>query len=174
MLCSVLVLTALVTLSFTAQADEKANPKITANADIKPVATLTDKEALAVSFAAGRVLQHVENARLAILDKKTDKALKQVEQGLKLIGIIESTVPKLKVTTDITSGNMSYHNEDEVAQRYVSMFNESYVEDILTPVVQAKKEGKGKQLKSKKKAKTRERHPRNRHLRIFPCGIILL
>jgi hypothetical protein len=149
-LCFALVLTAVVTFSFTAQAVEKTNPKITVNSNVQPVATLTDKEALAVSFAAGRVLQHVENARLAILDKKTDKALRQVEQGLKLVSIIENTVPKLKVTTDIKSGNISYRNEDEVAQRYVNVFNESYVEDIIMPVVQAKKEGKGKQLKSKK------------------------
>lgn len=149
-LCVALVLIAVVTFSFTAQADEKANPKITANSNVKAVATLTDKEAQAVSFAAGRVLQHVENARLAILHKKTDKALRQVEQGLKLVNIIENTVPKLNVTTDIKSGNISYHNEDEVAQRYVNVFNESYVEDIITPLVQAKKEGKGKQLKSKK------------------------
>jgi hypothetical protein len=139
--------------SFTVQADEKARPEINADSEIRSVTSLTDKEARDMSFAAGRVLQHVENARIAISGNDTDKALKQVDQGLKLIHIIQNTAPKIRVVTDIKSGDISYHDEDEVAQRYIAVLSGSYIEDILTPIVQARQERIGSQMKSKKESK---------------------
>ncbi len=153
-LCFALVLASVVGFGFTAQADEKTGPNITLNSDVKPMASLTEREARNVSVVAERVLKHVENARLAILDNNTDKALRQVDQGLKLVSIIENTVPKLKVTTDIKSGDISYHDEDDVTQRFITVFNESYLEDIVTPVVQAKKAGVGKQLETKEEGQS--------------------
>ena len=139
-------------LSFTlaTQAAESLESKITATSDVQPIASsLSDKELRAVSIAAGRVLKHTEDARQKIADKNKDGALEDVEQGLKLIKIIENTVPKHKVITDIKSDGISYHDDEEVAQRYVTVFNDSYLEDIVTPVIQNKRAGKGIKNKAK-------------------------
>ncbi len=148
-LCVLTAMAAALAYSFTARGAETAPPKtkaqrppkITASTVVKPVATLSDEEARAVSLAAGRIMHHAEQARLAIADKKKDEAIKQIGQGLKLVGIIENTVPKHQVTTTIKSGDVAYHDQELVAQRYVKVFDEQYVEDIVTPVVQAKKKG---------------------------------
>ncbi len=120
-----------------AQAGESA--KITSSTNVKALSTLNDQEAQAVSQAAARVLYHTERAKLAIADKKKNEALKQINQGIKLIRIIRHAVPKYKITTSIKASDLSYKTSEEVAQRYVTVVNNSYVEDVITPVVQAKK-----------------------------------
>ncbi len=125
------------TLGISAQAGESA--KITSSSDVKALSTLNDQEAQAVSQAAARVLYHTEQAKLALAGKKKDTALKQINQGIKLVRIIHSAVPKYKITTNIKASDLSYKTSEEVAQRYVTVVNNSYVEDVVTPVVQAKK-----------------------------------
>ena len=132
------------TFTLAMQAAQSLENKITASSGVQPITSLTDKESQAVSTSAGRVLKHTEAARQKIADKNKDSALEEIAQGLKLINIIENTVPKHKVITDIKSDGITYHDEEEVAQRYVSVFNESYLEDIITPVLQANKVGKNK------------------------------
>jgi len=121
----------------SAQASESA--KITSSTNVKALSTLNDQETQAVSQAAGRVLYHTERAQLALADKKKDAALKQVKQGIKLIRIIHRAVPKYKITTNIKASDLSYKTTEEIAQRYVTVVDNSYVEDVVTPVVQAKK-----------------------------------
>jgi hypothetical protein len=125
------------TLGISAQAGESA--KITSSTNVKPLSTLNDQEAQAVSQAAARVLYHTERAKLAIADKKKDEALNQINKGIKLIRIIHRAVPKYKITTNIKASDLSYKTSEEVAQRYVTVVDNSYVEDVVTPVVQAKK-----------------------------------
>ncbi len=113
--------------------------RITAASDIKVLAILTDEEFQAVALSSGRILKHVESARQAIADGKKDDAAAHVNQGLKLIRIIENSVPKHRVTTEIKSGNISYRHEEDVALRYVDIYDEQHIEDIITPLIQARK-----------------------------------
>ncbi|MDQ6968181.1 MAG: hypothetical protein Q9M14_05810 [Mariprofundaceae bacterium] len=98
-----------------AQASESA--KITSSTNVKALSTLNDQESQAVSQAAGRVLYHTERAKLALVDKKKDEALKQVNQGIKLIRIIHRALPKYKIPTHIKASDLSYKTSEEVAQR---------------------------------------------------------
>ncbi len=125
--------------AFGINAQAKGNSGITSSTNVKAISTLTNKEDRAIALAAARVLYHTEQAKLAIADKKKGEALKQINQGIKLIRIIRIAVPKYKITTNIKASGLSYKSSNDVSQRYVTVFNSSYVEDVVTPVVQAKK-----------------------------------
>lgn len=139
---NIIVIAAVLTFTLAAQTAQSMENKITANTDVKSISSLSDKETQALSISAGRVLKHTESARQKIADQKKDGALKEIAQGLKLISIIENTAPKHKVVTDIKSDDIAYHDEEEVTQRYIAIFNESFIDDIITPVIQTKKTGK--------------------------------
>ena len=130
--------------------NQQMKARISAETKVEQISTLTDHESEAVALAASRVLHHVDSARRAIADGKTDNALRQIEKGLNLVQIIENSVPKHKVTTDIQSGNLSYHDEEDISQRFVAIYDEQHVESIIAPVVQAKsKAGDGNASKEK-------------------------
>lgn len=112
--------------------------RITAETDVKPLVTLSAQEAQAMSLAAGRILLHTDAARLSIALEDKKKALDEINQGLTLVKVVENALPKYKVTTKITTGDVIYTDEDEVSRRFVSVFNEQYIEDVIAPVVQAK------------------------------------
>ncbi len=124
------------------QKDQAA--RICSSVEVQPVAGLSDDEAEEVSFAAGRTLKHIGQARDALREGKKEEAARHVDQGLKLIAIIESVLPHYKVKTAIKSGNLQYEDEEEVAPRYVTLFDELERRDILSPVKQAKQEAAGK------------------------------
>jgi len=134
---SVAVCATVFAFGINAQAGEKHG--ITSSTNVKALSTLTNKENQAVSLAASRVLYHTEQAQLAVVNKKKGEALKQINQGIKLIRIIKSAVPKYKVTTHIKSAGLNYKSSEDVTQRYVTVFNSSYIEDVVTPVIQAKR-----------------------------------
>ncbi len=136
------IIVSIFTFALAAQTAQSMENKITANTEVKPITSLSDKESQALSLSAGRVLKHTEAARQKVADKNKDSALEEIAQGLKLISIIDNTVPKHKVITDIKSDDISYHDEEEIAQRYIAIFNESFLEDIVTPVLQTKNSGK--------------------------------
>jgi len=119
--------------------------RISSKVDVQPAAPLTDKEAGEVSFAAGRILKHISQARHAIREKKKDEAAAHVAQGLKLVAIIDGVLPHSKVKAEIKSGDLVYTDEDDVAPRYVMLFDELERRDIISPIVQAKKEAERKQ-----------------------------
>jgi len=145
-LCSAVLAAALfVSLPVSAATDK---PRIIAETEIQPVATLSAQESQAMSLAAGRVLLHSDNARIAIVEEDKETALKEIKQGLILVKLIENTIPKYKVTTTIKAGDMTYRAEDEVNKHFVSVFNEQYIEDIVAPVVQAKSEADEKKSNS--------------------------
>ncbi len=55
-----------------------------------------------------------------------------------LVKVVERALPKYKVTTKITTDDVTYTDEDEVSRRFVPVFNEQYIEGVIAPVVQAK------------------------------------
>lgn len=129
----------------TASAQDKvagSTPRIESRVDVQSVSKLTDQEAAEVSFAGGRVLKHVAQARWAIRENKPSEAAKHVDQSLKLISIIEQLLPRHKVKTEIKSGATTYTDEDEVVPRHVTIFDELDRLDVMSPVVQAKQETK--------------------------------
>ena len=128
-------------IALPVQAADK--PRISAYTDIKPVATLTAGESQALSLAAGRILLHTDKARLAIVKKNKKAALDEINQGLALVEVIENALPKYKVTTKIEAGDASYSSEEAVSKRFVTVFDEQYVEDVIAPVVLAKKAAHG-------------------------------
>ena len=134
-------LAAMLLVTLSVQAADK--PRISANIDVKPAATLSAKESQAMSLAAGRLLLHTERARLAIAKKHKKDALKQIDQGLELVKVIKKALPKYEVTTKIKAGGITYTSEDNVSKRYVPVFEEQSLEDIVTPVIQAKKMAHG-------------------------------
>ncbi len=135
-LCRTVLATALL-VSFSAQAASD-DARITAETDVKPLVTLSAQESQAMSLAAGRILLHADNARVAIFLEDRKTALDEVNQALTLVEVVENVLPKYKITTKITTGDVTYTDESEVSRRFVSIFDEQYIEDVIAPVVQAK------------------------------------
>jgi len=131
------VLAAVLLVGLPAHAADKT--RISATTDIKPVSVLSGKESQALSLAAGRILLHTDNARQAIANKDKALALKEINQGLTLVKVINNALPKYRVTTEIKAGDATYKAEDDVSRRYVTVFDEQFIENVVTPVVQAKK-----------------------------------
>ncbi|HWB12287.1 MAG TPA: YfdX family protein [Pirellulales bacterium] len=124
-----------------AQAKRKTEPsRIVSKVDMEPVGELSDEEAREVSFAAGRIVKHVIQARYAIRKKDNDQAATHVQQALQLIAIIDSVMPHFKVKTEIKAGDLTYSDEDDVAPNCVRFYDELEWRDILSPIAQAKKE----------------------------------
>ncbi len=134
---AVLAAVLFVSLPVSAESDKA---RIIAEMDIKPVTTLSAQESQAMSLAAGRILLHTDDARIAIADEDKETALKEIEQGLTLTRLIEKTTPKYKVTTTIKAGDITYSDEDDVNKRFVQVFNEQYIEDVIAPVAHARAE----------------------------------
>lgn len=118
--------------------------RISSTVELRPASSLSDEEARQVSFAAGRILKHVVQARDALHEKARDNAAKHLDQGLKLVSIIESVLPRYQVKTEIKAENHAYLDEDTVSPRYVTLFDELERHDIISPIAQAKREASQK------------------------------
>lgn len=117
-----------------------ASPRISSTVEVETSGHLTDEESIEVSFAAGRVLKHVAQARESVLENKLDAAASHIDQSLKLISIINGVLPHHTVKTEIKSGEVTYSDEDEVVPSYVPIFEELERRDIVSPVFTAKNE----------------------------------
>ena len=127
----------------TAKTDvEKAEKpsRIISKIDVEPVAHLTEGEMREVSFASGRILKHVAQARDAIAGNHKDVATRHVDQALKLMKIVDGLLPHYKVKTQITSGEICYLDEDDVTPQYVTLFEDVDRRDVISPVIKAKHE----------------------------------
>jgi len=149
------------TVAFAADTPKSDSPKkhdsparISSNVAVNAASNLSAKEANELSFAAGRILKHVAQARHSLADKKKDDAARHVEQGVKLIAIIDHVLPHSKVKTEIKSGDLVYSDEDDVAPRYLVIFDELERRDIISPIVQAKKEAEPAPLPDQAKSAT--------------------
>ena len=123
----------------------QATDRITADVKLVPSGqALSDAEQRAVSFAAGRVLKHVDQARQALAKQDKLVALAQIEKGLSLVTIIEQTIPPVQVTATITAGTLQYQDEDQVKRLVVPIYQELDSVSIVEPVVAAKKSAASK------------------------------
>ena len=114
--------------------------RISSKVVVEPSAPLSDKDSRELSFAAGRVLKHVAQARTALAEDKNDQALVHVDQGLKLMAIIDGVLPRYKMKTTIDSGELAYSDEDEFSPEFITIFEELDRRDIASPVLRAKTE----------------------------------
>lgn len=127
--------------------------RITSSVDVSPsTKKLTTEEQRHVSFAAGRILKHVAQARDAIKAKKTDDAKAHVDKGLTLVGIINSVLPHYTVKTEIKSGDLVYSDDDDVTPHWVTVFDELEHRDVIGPLASAKQEAAAKDAAATKDA----------------------
>lgn len=112
--------------------------RIASKVHAEPVAQLNDREANDVALCGSRIVKHVVQAREALQHKDEAGAAKHVKQASKLLAIIDSVLPRYKVTTEIKSGELVYNDEDEFMPQYITLFEELERRDILTPIAQAK------------------------------------
>lgn len=127
---------------------KEQRPRITSKVETEAVTALSDEEAKDISFAAGRILKHVIQARDALRQTNLEHATVHVKQGVKLVAIVESVLPRYSVKTEITSGELTYSDEDDVTPRYVTLFDELERRDIISPVLQVQKQSKGPRQKN--------------------------
>lgn len=132
---------------------DETTARISSKVDVEPTTQLTDNESREVAFAAGRILKHVAQARDAVADQQYDTAAKHVDQGLKLIQIINNVLPHYSVKTEIKAGDIVYSDDDEIVPSFVTLFDELDRRDIVTPVLRAKKEVEGKAAEKKAESK---------------------
>ena len=136
----VIIIGAIVITATLGSAPLYAKSRITSTIDAEPTAKLTAEESQAVSVAAGRILKHVNEARVALEDKKKKSALEHIEKGLTLVRIIEHAMPPIKVKADIQAGDISYHHEEEAHQALIPIFEELDQVDIIGPAARVKRE----------------------------------
>lgn len=117
-----------------------AKSRITSSIDAQPTSKLTAEESRSVSVAAGRILKHVNDARVALEEKKKKAALENIEKGLLLVQIIEQAVPPMKVKADIQAGNLIYHHEEEFQQTIIPIYEELDQVEVVGPATLMKKE----------------------------------
>ena len=121
-----------------------AKSRITSTVNAQPASKLTPEESKAVSVAAGRILMHVNDARVAIEEEKKKAALENVEKGLTLVKIIEKAVPRVTVTAEIQAGDIKYQHEEEERQSLIPIFEELDQVDVVGPTKGVKKENSSK------------------------------
>jgi len=117
-----------------------AKSRITSTIDAQPASKLTPEESQAVSVAAGRILKHVNDARVDIDEEKKKEALEDIEQGLTLVKIIEQAVPPIKVKAEIQAGDIKYQHEEEEKQALIPIFEELDQVDVVGSTKGVKKE----------------------------------
>lgn len=135
------LVTGFVVTSYCANA--YADNSITSTVSIHSASkTISDNEWQTLSYSAGRIIKHVDLARIAIDQKNKQPAIEQVEKGLLLVKIIETVVPPVEVNTEIKAGDVVYKDEDRVNEILIPIYNNSVRYDILAPVMRAKSEVK--------------------------------
>jgi hypothetical protein len=118
-----------------------AEERITSDVRILPKGKLTNKEKRAVSLAAGRILMHVQQARVAIRHKDERTALGHVEKALILAKIIENAIPAYQVSSSIKSGDLLYTSNQQVQQLIVPIYAElDETASVAFPLKRAKRE----------------------------------
>ena len=110
-----------------------------------------------MSFSAGRILKHVDQARKALAKQDKNTALAQVDKGLSLAMIIEQTIPPVLVKATIKAGTIQYQDEDQVKRLVVPIYQELDTVSIVGPVVAAKKESASKDTTQANKAPAKEK-----------------
>ncbi|WP_447980163.1 YfdX family protein [Candidatus Nitrospira bockiana] len=115
-------------------------PRIQSAVNTEPHVNLSSEERRNISLAGGRILKHVDQARLAIKGKKKGDALSQIDKALTLVQILERSIPRYTVKTTIKAGELNYEDTDEVQPLRVPIYDEIDQVSILGPVEQAKRQ----------------------------------
>ncbi|MDN5869736.1 MAG: YfdX family protein [Nitrococcus sp.] len=123
-----------------AQKSSTQKSNITADINTQPDETLSVKERTAVSFAAGRILVHVQQARRAIAADNVEAAKQNLQKAMTLANIVESALPTYTVATNIEANGMSYKDTRKVQPLVVGLYDDLDKVAILDPVMAAKKE----------------------------------
>jgi hypothetical protein len=123
----------------------RADARLTADTKLERIGQpLTDEEMRAVSFSAGRILKHVDQALQAIAKQDKSTAFTHIDKGLTLAGIIEQSLPLTTVKSTIKAGKLQYSDEDRVKSLTVPIYQELDMVSILEPVVAAKRSATAK------------------------------
>jgi hypothetical protein len=117
-----------------------AAERITSKLDTKCTTKLNADEWRALSLAAGRVLMHVDQARMEIAEKKVDPAKEDVKKGLTLIQIIEKAAPEYDVSAEIRSGDLVYKDQEETTGGLIPIYEELDKVDLVGPIARARQE----------------------------------
>ncbi|MBI5572262.1 MAG: YfdX family protein [Desulfomonile tiedjei] len=127
----------------------QAQDRISAGVKVVPEGRLSTREKAAVSYAAGKLLRHVDLARSGLRYRQYDAAAGNVDKALKLARIIENAVPTAKVTSVIRSGNLTYQDEENVKQLLVPVYPElDETNSLLFSIKRARREGSSQAAES--------------------------
>ncbi len=141
LVCAIILGLTLALVSLTLTSQGYAQERITSDVKVVTKGKLSSKEKRALSQAAGRLLKHVYQARIAIKRMDATQAVTQVEKALQLAQIIENAVPHFEVTASIKSGNIAYQDSEQVKQLLVPIYAElDETAYSLAQVKKAKKE----------------------------------
>ncbi|MEW6111627.1 MAG: YfdX family protein, partial [Thermodesulfobacteriota bacterium] len=131
----------LISILSMSTADVQAQERIQSKVQVATKTKLSDKERKAISYAAVRILRHVQQARVDIKYKDGKDSLRHTEKALKLATIIEKALPQYTVTTSVKSGDLTYEDEEVVQQGLIPIYAElDEVTSILVPIRRAKRE----------------------------------
>ena len=106
-----IALSAAALMALTLTLNANAAPKITSKVAVNPIKTLTPAEAESLSLAAGKLLNHTDQARLELKAHDLNKAKQDVEKALTLANIVKESVPDFNVKTEIAAGYRKYVDE---------------------------------------------------------------
>lgn len=123
------------------ESNDKSDSKPRISTEISTTAKneMTPLERRNVSIAAGRILKHVHQARVAVAAKDAKTALEQVAKGLTLVDIIEKVRPTYEVAAKITAGDLVYEDKDEVQALVIPLYEELDDVIVIHPVAQEQK-----------------------------------
>lgn len=123
-----------------AAASAAAAERISSEIEVTPTYELTAEESRHVAHAAARILKHVDQARRALADESHEDAAKNVDQGQRLVAIIEDVMPSYRVTARIATDKREYTDEEVVKPLVVPIYEEIEKVGVLAPVKAAKRE----------------------------------
>ena len=153
---TILLTTVAITLTWLTALPCMADDAISSSVSVSPSPKkLNGDEWRAMSLAGSRILKHTDQAVTALADKKNEDALTNIGQGLKLVQIIDATLPASTVTTDIKGGGITYEDNAPVKPRFVPIYREYDTVDIISPII-AQKQAKADKIASAKRSEVPE------------------
>jgi hypothetical protein len=102
----------------------QARDSIAAFVNVQQPKKLASEEWRSISYAARRILKHVDQALDALAEGKTDLAATNIGQGLKLVQIVDAALPASKVKTEIKAGALTYTDQSLSKPSLVPIFRE--------------------------------------------------
>lgn len=120
--------------------ETNAERKIHLDTRVTPTSRATAEDRRALSFAAGRILVHVDRARDALKQNNRQAATEQLNRALTLVDIINRTAPEYRVETTMRAGDLEYRDDSTVKPLLLPIYTELERVSVLGPVIRAKNE----------------------------------